>query len=139
MRPHPLLGTLLLVGACGGGPYYTTLTATPLAGPDDAIACARGKLRSMGYQETSYDQLDHRVSARKADTSEHRADPLYRRNLDQLEITAAAEADGKTSLTIVGHTFAEFETHRGPTEEEQRASAGVKQSSAAIVDSCGRP
>jgi hypothetical protein len=93
----------------------------------------------MGYQETSYDQLDHRVIARKTDTSEHRADPLYRRNLDQLEITAAAEADGKTSLTIVGHTFAEFETHRGPTEEEQRASAGVKQSSAAIVDSCGRP
>ncbi len=44
MRSHPMLVTLLLVGACGGGTYYTTLTAAPSTSPPDVIACARAKL-----------------------------------------------------------------------------------------------
>jgi len=139
MRSHSMLGTLLLVGACGGGTYFTTLTASPSASPADAIACVRSKARALGYQETSFDQSDNRATVRKIDNRAQRADPQFRRNIDRIEIQAAPGADGRTSLTVIGHTFAELETHRGPTEEEERASAEVKQSSQAILDACGQP
>jgi hypothetical protein len=138
MRSHPILGTLFLLGACGGGSYPTSLTASPAASPADVIACARAKLPPLGYQQTSFDEIGYRVTARKIDNSAHRADPQFRRNVDRLEVQAAPATDGKTSLTVTGRTFAELETHRGPTEEEERASADVKQSSQAIVDACGR-
>jgi hypothetical protein len=138
MRLHLILGTLFLVGACGPGSYPTTLTASPAASPADVIACARAKLRPLGYEETSFDEMEFRVTARKIDNSTHRADPQYRRNVDRIEVQATPGADGKTSLTVTGRTFAELETHRGPTEEEERASADVKQSSQSILDACGR-
>jgi hypothetical protein len=139
MRSYPILGTLLLLGACGGGSFPVTLTASPTASPADAVACVRPKLTLLGYEQTSYDATDLRVTARKIDTGVHRTDPRFRRNIDRLEIEAAPGADGKTSLKVMGRTFAEFETQRGPTEEEQRASAEVKQSAQAILDACGQP
>lgn len=138
MRLHPILGTLLLVGACGGGTYFSTLTATPSASPADAIDCVRSQFRKLGYQQTSYDEAGFRVTARKVDNEAYRAEPQFRRNIDRIEVQAAPAADGNTSLTVTGRTFAELETHRGPTEEEERASAGVKRSSQAILDACGR-
>jgi hypothetical protein len=138
MRSHPILGTLLLLGACGGGSYPATLTASPATSPTDAIACARTKLNALGYQQTSFDQVELRVTARKIDNKVHRADPQFRRNVDRLEVQATPAAAGNTSLTVTGRTFAELETHRGPTEEEERASAEVKRSTQAIVDACGR-
>ena len=139
MRSHLIPGTLLLVGACGAPSYPTTLTASPDASPPDVMACARAKLRPLGYQVTSFDEIEFRVTARKIDNSTHRADPQYRRNVDRIEVQATPGADGKTSLTVTGRTFAELETHRGPTDEEERASADVKQSSQAILDACSKP
>ena len=137
MRSHPMLGTLLILGACGGGRFYSTLTASPATSPAEVMDCTRAQLRSLGYSMTSYDEVDFRMTARKADNDVKRPDPQFRRNLDRLEIQAAPGSDGKTTLTVTAHTFAEFETHRGPTEEEERASAGARQSAQAIVDSCG--
>jgi hypothetical protein len=137
MRSYAILGTLLLVGACGGRTYPSSLTASPASSPADAIDCVRAQFRKLGYQQTSYDETDFRVTARKNDNSVNRADPQFRRNVDRLEVQAAPGADGTTSLTVTGRTFAEFETHRGPTEEEQPASADVKKSSQAILDACG--
>jgi hypothetical protein len=139
MRAYPILGLLLLTGACGRGSYISVLTATPSAAPGDAIACARAKLGPLGYQQTAFDQAENRVTARKINSSIHRADLQYRRNVDRLEIQAVPGADGKTTLTVTGRSFAEFETHRGPTEEEEPASADVKESSQAILDACGQP
>ena len=138
MRSHPILGTLLLVGACGGGTYYTTLTAAPSTSPPDVVACARAKLTQLGYQQTSLDQIDNRLTARKIDNSVHSADPQFRRNVNRLEVEAAAGADGKTALTVVGHTFAEYSTQRGPTEVEEKASADVSQAAQTVVQSCGQ-
>ena len=139
MRWHPILGTLLLVGACGGGSYPITLTASPATSPPDVIACVRAKLGSLGYQQTALDEADFRVTARKIDNSVQRANLQFRRNVDRIEVQAAPRPDGKTSLTVTGRTFAEFETHRGPTEEEQPASTEVKGTAQAILDACGRP
>ena len=138
MRSTPMLGTLLLVSACGGGTYFTTLTASPTASPTDAITCARSKLRELKYQQTSFDETDLRLTARKIDNDVHRPEPQFRRNVDRLEVEAAAGADGKTTLTVVGHTFAEYSTQRGPTEVEEKASAEVNKTAQAVVDSCGQ-
>jgi hypothetical protein len=139
MRSHPMLGTLLLVGACGGGTFYTTLTAAPSTSPPDVMACAKAKLTQLGYQQTSLDQTDNRLTVRKIDNTVQHPDPQFRRNVNRLEIEAAAGADGKTALTVVGHTFAEYSTQRGPTEVEERASQDVNQAAQAVVQSCGQP
>jgi len=31
-----------------------------------------------------------------------------------------------------------LQTHRGPTEEEEPASSGVKEAAEAVVDACGK-
>jgi hypothetical protein len=139
MRVRPLVPVLCLIGACGAPSFPVTLTASPSASPADAIGCARQKLGPLGYRPTAYDDQEFRLQARKPDDRAQRADPQFRRNIDQLDITAAPGADGKTTLTVVGRTYAELETHRGPTEEEERASTGVKESAQAIVEGCGQP
>jgi hypothetical protein len=138
MRVRPFVPVLCLVAACGAPSFPVTLTASPAASPADAIACVRQKIGPLGYRPTAYDDQDFRLLARKPDLKATRANPEFRRNIDQLEITAAPGSDGKTKLTVVGRTYAELETHRGPTEEEERASAGVKESAQAILDACGQ-
>ncbi len=138
MRTLLTLGTLVLAGACGGS-YYTTLTASPSAAPVDVITCARSKLDSLGYRAKAFDQTEYRYQAQKIDTGVHRADPQYRRNVERIEAQAVPAADGKTSLTVVARTFAEFETHRGPTEQEERASAAVRSAAQSVLETCGRP
>ena len=140
MRSYPILGALVLLGACGGaGSLPIALTASPSSSPPDAMACVKAKLDTLGYAATSFDQTDMRLTARRIDNSIHRADPQYRRNVDRLEIQATPGADGKTSLAVTGRSYAEYETHRGPTEQEERASANARQTAQALVDACGRP
>jgi hypothetical protein len=137
MRTVLTLGLLVLASACGGS-YYTTLTASPSAAPADVIACARSKLDSLGFRAKAYDETDYRYEAQKIDNDVRRADPQYRRNVERIEAEAAPAANGTTTLTVTGRTFAEYETHRGPTEQEERASAGVKSAAQAVLDTCGR-
>jgi hypothetical protein len=138
MRSHPMLVTLFLVGACGGGTYFTTLTAAPSTSPPDVITCARSKLTQAGYQVTSLDQTDNRLTVRKIDNNVQHPDPQFRRNVNRIEVEAAAGADGKTALTVVSHTFAEYSTQRGPTEVEEKASEDARQAAQAVVQSCGQ-
>ena len=76
--------------------------------------------------------------SRKQDPNAHRADPQFRYNIDQIEVNAAPVRDGKTTLTVQGRTYAMLQTHRGPTEEEEPASAGVKEAAQAVLDTCGK-
>ena len=139
MRSHSMLGVLLLLGACGGaGSLPVALTASPSSSPPDAMACVKAKLDTLGYTPTSFDQTDLRLTARRVDNSIQRADPQYRRNVDRLEIQAAPAADGKTSLRITGRSYGEYETHRGPTEVEERASANARETAQALANACGR-
>jgi hypothetical protein len=138
MRSYPILGAVALLGACGGaGSLPIALTATPSSSPPDAIACVKAKLDTLGYSPVSYDQADFLLIARRIDNSRQRADPQYRRNVDRFEIQASPGADGKTSLKITGRSYGEYETHRGPTEVEESASANARETAQALVEACG--
>ena len=137
MRVAPLVPIVCLTWACGST-LPVTLTATPATSPPDAIACARDTLTKLGYRQFAYDEIDFRVVSRKQDPNAHQADPSFRYNTDQIEATAAAGADGKTALTVQARTFAMRQTHRGPTEEEEAASSGVKEAAQKVIHTCGK-
>jgi CDP-diacylglycerol pyrophosphatase len=139
MTSRSFLGGLLLLGACGGGGLlYTTLTATPAAGPPDVFECVRTKLSQLEYQQTSIDLNDRRIVARNIDDKATRPDTQFRRLINRLEIQANAGADGRTQLKVVAHTFGDYFTSRGPTEIEEEASAEVKQDAQAVIEACGQ-
>ena len=137
MRVTPLVPLVCLAWACGST-LPVTLTAAPASSPPDAIACVRDNLTKLGYRRFAYDEIDYRVVSRKQDLKAHQADPSFRYNTDQIEATAAAGADGKTVLTVQAHTFAMRQTHRGPTEEEEAASPGVKEAAQTVLNTCGK-
>ena len=106
MRSYPILGAIVLLGACGGpGSLPIALTASPASSPPDAMTCVKAKLDTLGYSPVSFDQTDWLLVARRIDNSLHRADPQYRRNVDRLEVQATPGADGKTSLRIIGRSY----------------------------------
>ena len=133
-----LLTALLLLGACGGGTQYTTLTASPAAGPAAVIDCVRAQFTKLDYQQIAYDVRGHRVVAKKTDSTVSRADPEFLRLVNQIEVQATTEANG-TGLKVVAHTIGQYSTHRGPTDNEERASAQVNQDAATLVQACGKP
>jgi len=137
MRVMPLVPFVCLAWACGST-LPVTLTAAPATSPPDAIVCARNTLTKLGYRQFAYDEIEFRVVSRKQDLGAHQADPSFRYNIDQVEANAAAGANGKTALTLQGRTYAMRQTHRGPTEEEEAASSGVKEAAQKVLDTCGK-
>jgi len=133
-----LPGGLLILGACGGGVLYSTSTATPSAGPAEVINCVKGKTRQLGYQLVAFDASDPRIVARKVDNSVNRPDPQFRRIVNSLEAEAEPASNGTTALKVVSHTVAEYSTHRGPTEVEERAGSAVSQDAQAVIRACGQ-
>ena len=138
MTSRFMLGTMVLLGACGGA-QYVTLTATPAAAPADVTDCVRSTLNKIHYSVQSFDATDFRIVARRINDSTSRAEPQFRRIINRMEIDAAPSADGKTDLKVVGHTLAEYSTQRGPTETEEKASAAVNEDVQAIIQACGTP
>lgn len=138
MSFRPLTGVLLVLSACGGV-HYTTLTASPAAAPPDVFECVKTELAKAKFPTSSIDLGSPlRITAKQADYSNPRADARYYRNSDRIEAEVAAGADGKAILKVVGHTFAETETVRGPTLEEEKASENVTKVVQTIVQVCGQ-
>ena len=134
----PALGALMLAGCAAGGKLGHSVTAPSAAPAPDAFACAREQLKAVGFSQSSYDTDELRVTARRIDPDARRSDVQFRRNVDKLEIDVAPGSAGEMSrLTVVARTFAELTTHRGPTEEEEKASEAARQAAQTIVDKCG--
>ena len=137
MRALLLVPLVCLAWACGQT-FPVNLTASPAASPPEAIACARNKLTELGYRQVTYDESG--VPGGVAEAGPQRAPggpavPLQQRP-DRGQRRPGA--DGKTTLTVQGRTYAMLQTHRGPTEEEEPASAGVKEAAQAVLDTCGK-
>ena len=130
-----LAGTMALFG-CGQKAFSTPTTARTSAAPEETLACVRKQLGELGYKQTSLDAAEYRVTATKTDYESRRPDVQFRRMLDKLDVDVAAEADGQTSITALGRTFAEYTTHRGPTEEQEKPSEQVQTDARLLLERC---
>jgi hypothetical protein len=133
--PALLVGALVLAG-CGQKTFSAPVTGRTSAGPEETYACVKKELGELGYKQTSNDASEFRVTANKFDYKIRRPDVQFRRMVNKLEVGVAAEADGQTSIQVEGSTFAEYTTHRGPTEEEEKASAEVNADAAKLIERC---
>jgi hypothetical protein len=140
MASHRSLLWILLIAGCAGGQMASSFTAASPSPAPDVFACARGQLKSIRFDQTSYDLTDYRLTARKYDETVTRPDVTFRRLVDRLEITVApgAGADSVSVLSIVARTFGETVNQRGPTETQERTSESARAAAQAILDKCGR-
>lgn len=128
------MGALLLAGC--GQRLATPMTARTSAGPEETFDCVKQQIKELGYKQTSIDVNDHRISATKIDDKTRRADTEFRRMLNKIDVEVAPQADGQTSIQVMGRTLAEYTTQRGPTEVEEKASDEVRAAQQQVVERC---
>ena len=131
-----LLASSIALAACGGTSFSTPVTARTSAGPEETFACVKKQLGELGYKQTSLDVPEYRVTASKIDYETRRPDVQFRRMVEKLDVDVAAEADGNTGIQVLGRTFAELTTQRGPTEVQEKASDRVKADTQTLLDRC---
>ena len=129
------VGAFALVG-CGQKTFSAPVTGRTSAGPEETYTCVKKQLGELGYKQTSNDASDFRVTANKFDYKTRRPDVQFRRMVNKLDVSVAAESDGQTGIHVEGRTLAEYNTHRGPTEEEEKASAQVNADAAQLIERC---
>jgi hypothetical protein len=135
MLYREFLGAAVLLAGCGkafSAPVSTRTAATP----DDTFTCVKKQLGELGYKQTSNDADELRVTATKIDYESRRPDVQFRRMLNKIDADVAAEANGETSIKAVGRTFAEYTTHRGPNEEEEKPSDQVQSDTQTLLERC---
>ena len=134
------LATLVLSLAGCGGALASTSTATSSAPAPDAFTCVREQIKQLGFTQTSFDSDELRVTARRFDEKQRRPDVQFRRMVDRLEVDVSPGTGGAvTSIAVDARTFAELATHRGPTEEEENASATARAAARTILERCSQP
>lgn len=135
----PLFGLALLAG-CAGRPLASTQTGTsPLPAPD-VYGCLRDRLKTVGFTQTSYDVDEMRLSARRYDETVRRPDVQFRRLVDRITFEVTPGSEGVvTAISGDAMTFAEYSTHRGPTEEQEKTSGGAQQAVRQLIDACSSP
>ena len=144
MLPTRFLLTPLIVGialaGCGGGVRTTSLSGTSPVPAPDAFECLRNQLKSVGFAQTSYDADELRITARKYDETVRRPNVTFRRLVDRLEIVVApGTGDAITNIAVDAKTFAEYNTHRGPTEEQEQTSATAQTAAQTLIQKCSQP
>jgi hypothetical protein len=135
----PLIVALAIPG-CAGGVRTTSLTGSSPAPAPDAFECLRNQLKGVGFAQTSYDTDELRITARKFDETVRRPDVTFRRLVDRLEIQVApGTGDAVTSIAVDAKTFAEYNTHRGPTEEQEKTSTTAQSAAQTLIQKCSQP
>jgi hypothetical protein len=135
MHYRLLIAGALLVSGCSQR-LSTSVNTRTSTGPEDTFDCVRKQLPDLGYKQTSIDRDEHRVSAVKIDMKSRRPDTQFRRILHRLDVEVAAQADGQTSIEVHPRTLAEYTTHRGPTEVEEKAAEEVITDSQQLMKRC---
>lgn len=136
MHYHVLLVGAVALSACGQKMFSSPVGTRTSAGPDETFSCVKKQLGELGYKQSSINTGEHRITATKIDYKPRRPNVQFRRMLNKLDVDVAAEADGQTSIKALGRTFAEYTTQRGPTEEEEKASAEVNADAAKLIERC---
>jgi hypothetical protein len=136
MRHRKVLAGILLLAACAQR-LATPASVQTSASPDETFECAKKQLAALDYRQTSIDVGERRINVTKIDLKSRRPDTQFRRILNKLEVEVAPQADGRTGLKVVAHTFAEYTTQRGPTEVEEKASEEVRAAAQQVLEHCG--
>jgi hypothetical protein len=144
MSPFQSLLTPFIVGlaivGCAGGTRTTSLSGTSPAPAPDAFECLRNQLKAVGFAQTSYDTDQLRITARKFDETVRRPDVTFRRLVDRLEIQVApGTGNAITNIAVDAKTFAEYNTHRGPTEEQDKTSTTALSAAQTLIQKCSQP
>jgi hypothetical protein len=130
----------LAVAGCGGGVRTTSLSGSSPVPAPDAFECLRNQLKTVGFAQTSYDADELRITARKFDETVRRPDVTFRRLVDRLEIQVApGTGDAITNIAVDAKTFAEYNTHRGPTEEQEGTSTTAQSAAQTLIQKCSQP
>jgi hypothetical protein len=128
------------MAACVGGVRTTSVTGTSPTPAPDAFECLRNQLKTVGFTQTSYDTEQLRITARKFDEKQRRPDVQFRRIVDRLEISVApGTGDAITNIAVDAKTFAEYTTHRGPTEEQEETSTTARSAARTLLQTCSQP
>jgi len=127
-----LLG--LVLAGCSGSLAWTLRAPARAAPVSETFACAEQELRAMGYRSTAFDRDAGQLVAQKVDPNARRGHVTFRRVLDRIEVEASAQ-----ELIVRARTVLEFESRRGPTEEEESASAVARTDARTLVERCGMP
>jgi hypothetical protein len=126
-----------VLGACAGRPLATFGSATSVAPAPDVYSCIRKQIKEVGFSQESYDESELRVTGRKYNEQVRRPDVQFRRLIDRVTFDIdPAGGDSVTAVTAQASTFAELTTHRGPTEQQERASETAKDAARAILGRC---
>jgi hypothetical protein len=143
MSPFRSLLTLIVglaIVGCAGGTRTTSLSGTSPVPAPDAFECLQNQLKTVGFAQTSYDTDELRITARKFDETVRRPDVTFRRLVDRLEITVAPGAGvAVTDIAVNAKTFAEYNTHRGPTEEQEKTSTTAQSAAQTLIQKCSQP
>lgn len=131
---------LLGMAGCAGGALASSATGSSTAPAPDAFTCVREQIKALGFTQSSYDTDELRVTARKFDETQRRPDVQFRRMVDRLEVDVSPGTGGAVStIAVDARTFAELATHRGPTEEEEKASETARAAAQTILEKCSQP
>jgi hypothetical protein len=128
-----LLG--VVTTSCAGSLAATLRAPARSTAVPETFECAQQELRALGYSPGAFDRDAGRLVAQKPDPQARRAHyTTLRRVLDRIEVEA-----GATELIVKARTIVEYESRRGPTEEEESASATAKADARALIERCGQP
>ena len=128
--------TAILLAACGAAMSFAAFRATPAPG-ETVYTCATEQMKAMGYDLTSHNDREWRVTAQRENPLIRRSDPTFRKALDRLVADAdPAEASDGTTLRVSAHTVLEHFNRRGPTFDEIQASEHARASADTLLARC---
>jgi hypothetical protein len=135
LRVNPMLALAGLL-ACGGRSLMYSAGGLSTTAPQDAYACANDQFKKLGYRVRAHDDTDYRILAERENADIREPSGLFRRGFDRIELTAAPDASGQTSIAIKAQSFKESLTARGNNLDEIEATERARADTKAILEAC---
>jgi hypothetical protein len=136
MRIFGSVAVGLLLAGCGATMWPTLTGVTPQS-VKDTLACAGKAAESRGYYLRSR-RGDTWVEGKKDVPYDKQRQYNEIRRYDVLWMTVADQPEG-ARLKIEARSYSERETRRGPTIEDQYATAAVQADAQGVLETCGGP
>jgi hypothetical protein len=127
----------LLTVACGPTIATSAKTESKLA-PPDAYKCVTKQLDTLGFERTSHDDKELRLTARKQNPKITFSSPQFQKTLDRIEAQAVAGPHG-TELQVKASTVAQYFAQTGLIYNELSPSDDAKRAAQELLRRCSEP